>query len=380
MRPSAVVDERRSRPVLPEPRALSSEPLYERHSAMNSSGRILAPSALFLLIVGSSALPIGAQSGTTIPQSAPATDSQAVANKSEVTRYVSQPVDRGEYILGTGDRVTIRVFGADDLPDRPIEVSSDGQLNAPMLGRVQAAGVSVRAFEADLTRRYRTYFKTPEVFVTVTDYRSQPVTVVGAVNAPGVIQLRRPTRLMEVISQAGGLRPDAGDRVLVTQPVQPDAAPGAAIPNTFTTKEIDLQKIIEGSNPSLNFVIQANDLITIPKAKMVYIVGDVGRPGGYVLDGHSSTLSVLQAIALAGGINKTARAGDSRILRARSDNDNKRVETEINLKKILASKSPDVDLHANDILFVPSSTAKSAGLRSLQMAADIGTGIAIWHF
>src|SRR5260370_14531641 len=174
--------------------------------------------------------------------------------------------------------------------------------------------------EADLSNRYRAFFKDPQVSVFVTDYRSEPVTVVGAVNNPNVIKLHGPTRLMRVISQAGGLKQEAGDRVLVTRqlPLNKGATPtgGSNEPNAnFYLKEIDLLKIIDGTDPSANLIIEANDLITVPKAKMVYVVGDVGRPGGYVLDGHSSSLTVLQAIALAGGINKTAAAGNTRILR-----------------------------------------------------------------
>ena len=109
------------------------------------------------------------------------------------------------------------MFGADDMPERPTEVGPDGNINLPMVGKVHVSGVSVRDAEADLTNRYKKYFKEPEITVTVTDYRSQPVTVVGAVNAPGVVQLRGPTRLMRVLSQAGGLKPEAGDKVVITR-------------------------------------------------------------------------------------------------------------------------------------------------------------------
>ncbi len=128
-------------------------------------------------------------------------------------------------------------------------------------------------------------------------------------------------------------------------------------------KEIDLLKIIDGTDPSADVIVQANDLITVPKAKMIYVVGDVGKPGGYVLDGHSSSLTVLQAIALAGGINKTAAMGNTKILRTATGSDTNRVESEIDMKKIMASKAPDITLHANDILFVPTSAAKNAGLQ-----------------
>jgi polysaccharide export outer membrane protein len=303
-----------------------------------------------------------------------------VSDRTGITQYVSQPVNKNDYILGQGDRLSIRVFGADEVPDSPVDVSAEGDIMAPLVGRVNAGGMSVRELELALVQKYGKFYKDPEVTVTVVEYRSQPVTVVGSVNTPGVIQLRRPTRLMDVISQAGGLRADAGDRVLIARSSPSDNVAGHTIDRTSLIQEIDLRKIIEGQDPSLNILVRSNDLITIPKAKMVYVVGEVGRPGGYVLDGHSSTISVLQALALAGGVNKTAAAKQARILRSENDGDTHRIETRINLQKILASREPDVELHADEILFVPNSAARNAGLRALEIATNVGTGLAIWRF
>jgi polysaccharide export outer membrane protein len=317
----------------------------------------------------------------TVP-SVPAVRPETIADRVAASPIANLPVDRGAYILGTGDQLTVRVFGADDLPERPIEVGADGKVNLPMVGKVQAAGIPVRTLEANLTERYSTYFKDPQVSVNVTEYRSEPVTVVGSVNQPSVIQLRGPTRLMQVISQAGGLKPEAGDKVLITRPLSPDKGSSPTTGQNdasakFYVKQIDLQKIIDGSDPSLNVMVEANDVITVPKAKMVYVVGDVVRPGGYVLEGNSSSLSVLQALALAGGVSKTAASSKTRILRATGSGD--RIEARVNLNKIMGSKSPDIPLHADDILFVPNSTAKNASIRALEIAVNVGTGLAIWR-
>ena len=325
-------------------------------------------------------------SATTAAESMPVSQSQSAADKLADSASLYQPVDKGGYILGPGDQLSVRIFGADDIPDRPIEVGADGKISLPMVGKVQASGVSVRDVETDLTTRYRTYFKDPQVAVTVTDYRSQPVTVVGAVNAPGVIQLRGPTRLMRVISQAGGLKPEAGDRIIITRRLSPNQGTATSSPATgltepnasFYLKEIDLLKIIDGTDPSANLIVEANDLITVPRAKMIYVIGDVGRPGGYVLDGHSSKLTVLQAIALAGGVNRSAAYGSTKILRPTTGGDTPRTETQIDLKKILASKSPDISLHADDILFVPNSLTKVVTARTIEAAVGIGTGLLIW--
>jgi polysaccharide export outer membrane protein len=350
-----------------------------------------APRSIVLPILLAPALFISAAAqtaATTAAESTPVSQSQTAADKLADSASLYQPVDKGGYILGPGDQLSVRIFGADDLPDRPIEVGSDGKIGLPMVGKVQASGVSVRDVEADLTTRYRTYFKDPQLALTVTDYRSQPVTVVGAVNAPGVIQLRGPTRLMRVISQAGGLKPEAGDRIIITRRLPPNQgtatttsspATGLTEPNaSFYLKEIDLLKIIDGTDPSANLIVEANDLITVPRAKMIYVIGDVGRPGGYVLDGHSSKLTVLQAIALAGGVNRSAAYGSTKILRPTTGSDKPRSETQIDLKKILASKSPDISLHADDILFVPNSLTKVVTARTIEAAVGIGTGLLIW--
>ncbi len=316
-------------------------------------------------------------------QPAPVPDPRTIADRLAAATIVVPPIDKGAYILGYGDQVTVRVFGADDLPERPVEVGPDGKINLPMVGKVQASGISVRTLEANLITHYSVYFKEPQISVSVTDYRSEPVTLVGAVNNPNVVQLRGPTRLMQVISQAGGLRADAGDKVLITRPLPADKS-GAAAGGTndanakFYVKQIDLLQIIDGTDPSANVLVEANDVITVPKAKMVYVVGAVGRPGGYVLDGHSSTLSVLQAIALAGGTNSLAANSKSRILHVGKDGE--RVEAQVNLSKIMSNKSPDIPLHADDILFVPTSSAKSIGAKTLEAGVNVGTGLAIWHF
>jgi polysaccharide export outer membrane protein len=287
------------------------------------------------------------------------------------------PVDPGSYILGAGDMVSVRIFGADDLPAQPVEVGGDGKLNLPMVGPVPAAGMTVLHLQTELTKRYAYYFKQPQVTVTVAEYRSQPVTVVGAVNAPHVIDLRGPTRLMDVLSEAGGLEPVAGDKIMITRPASGKTAndPGG----DFSTQVIDLNKIIDGTDPNANVLVRAHDLITVPKAHMVYVVGDVVKPGGYVLDGQSS-LTVLQAIALAGGTTSTSALKNCHILKAPTEPGAQRQEASINLKKIMGNRSPDVSLHADDILFVPNSASKNAGLHALEVAANIGTGLAIWRF
>lgn len=130
---------------------------------------------------------------------------------------VNPTVDANNYVLGPEDTITVRVFAADDIPDRPAQIANDGTVSLPMIGQVQAAGLTIEQLQKALVIDYKKYFKNPEVTVQVTDFRSQPVSVAGNVNTPGVVQLRGNRNLLEVISMAGGLRADAGDSVLITR-------------------------------------------------------------------------------------------------------------------------------------------------------------------
>jgi polysaccharide export outer membrane protein len=154
--------------------------------------------------------------------------------------------------------------------------------------------------------------------------------------------------------------------------------PGAAEDSTgqFYTATVDTKRLLDAKDPSANIVVKPNDVIAVPKAEMVYVVGAVLKSGAFVLNQRNS-MSVLQALSMAEGLDKTSSAGRAKIIR-REEN-NKRIEIPADLKKILAGQSPDMPLYANDILFVPSSTAKNVSLRALEAAIQVGTGVAIYR-
>src|SRR6201991_572343 len=213
------------------------------------------------------------------------------------------------YVLGPEDQITVRVFAANDIPNKPVQIDNDGSVTLPMIGQVHAAGLTVEQLQANLVTAYKKYFKDPQVTVQVNDFRSQPVSVAGNVTTPGVVQLRGNRNLMEVISQAGGLRADAGDSVLITRNLSEGPIPvaGAFTDPTgkYSVAHINIRSIMSGKDPEANIQIKPHDVITVPRARLVYVLGNVGRPGGYVMT-ENETMSLTQAIALAGGWNKTA--------------------------------------------------------------------------
>src|SRR5437867_4019906 len=124
---------------------------------------------------------------------------------------------RSTYVLGPDDVVNIRVLDAEEITDKPVRISSTGQISLPMIGRLQAAGLTVEQLEAELVTQLKAYFKEPEVAVSMAEFRSQPVSVIGAVGNAGVLQLQGSKTLVEILSMAGGLRADAGYSIRITR-------------------------------------------------------------------------------------------------------------------------------------------------------------------
>jgi polysaccharide export outer membrane protein len=140
---------------------------------------------------------------------------------------------------------------------------------------------------------------------------------------------------------------------------------------------VNLKQIMDAEDPQGNILIFPHDVITVPKAEMVYVIGDVKRSGGFAL-GQDESISVLQALSLAEGLNGTADTRHARILRL-DTNTSQRVETYVDVKKILSGKSGDVRLLGDDILFIPGSIGKKTTLRAIEAAVQTGSGLVIWR-
>ena len=235
--------------------------------------------------------------------------------------------------------------------------------------------------KAALITRLKAHVKQPNVAVNVTEMRSQPVSVLGCVNTPGIQQLQGDKTLLEAISVAGGIRADAGGSVKITRDLAWGRIPLPSAKDDetgrYSVAELKLKSIMDAKNPRENFLVRPNDVITVARAQMVYVIGEVNKTGGFVLN-ERENVSVLQALSLAGGLNHAAAPGNARILRG-GPNSPQRTEIPVNLKRILASKGPDVPLEPEDILFVPNSVSKSAALRVLETGISVGTGLVIWR-
>lgn len=219
------------------------------------------------------------------------------------------------------------------------------------------------------------------VSVTVEEFRSQPVSVIGAVNTPGIHQLRGRKTLIEMLSLAGGLRQDSGNIVKITRKSQygPLGLPNSRISadGQYSVSSVDVKTLMEARDPQVNIQIEPEDVISVPRAEMVYVVGEISRAGGFVLNERES-ISVLKALALAGGLNRTASPQNAKILRSGGDGA-KSGEIPVDLSKVLDGRAKDVEMKSDDILFIPGSATKRASLRALEAAIQVGTGVAIWR-
>jgi polysaccharide export outer membrane protein len=266
------------------------------------------------------------------------------------------------YILGPDDQIFIRALEGLDLDDKPVLIGTNGNITLPLIGRVQAAGLTVEQLEAELTSRLKTYVLEPQISVTVTEFRSQPVSVFGAVNTPGVVQLRGRKTLYEVLSMAGGPRETAGSTISIIRVSENGPIPlaGASPDPTgrYSTAEINIQEVLDGKNPGANIEIKPHDVISVSQgnARMVYVVGDVQRAGGFNL-GQQRSISVLSAVALAGGLGHTALPDKAKILRPAPDPE-KHEEIPVNIKRILAGKAENIGLRMEDVLVIPTSSRK----------------------
>ena len=291
------------------------------------------------------------------------------------------PIQAQNYLLGPDDQISVRVLQVPEVAEKSVRIDFDGYISLPYVGRVRAAGMTTEQLREQLLSKFADIIREPDVAVSVEDFRSQPVSVFGAVNSPGVLQLRGGKRLLEVLSLAGGLRQDSGNTVNVTRAKSRGEIPllNAHSDRTgaFSVASVDLRSLVEARDPTLNIPILGDDVVSVPRAEMVYVIGDVPRSGAFVLTERKS-MSLLEALTMAGGMSRTAAPRAAKILRKPPDGD-ERDEIAVDVGKILKGKEKDVQLHSEDILYIPGSAVKRASLRAVEAAIQMGTGIAVFR-
>ena len=343
-----------------------------------------------------------------------------------------------DYVIGSGDVLAVEVFDVPEL-SREVRVSQTGTIRLPLVPvRLHVSGLTEIQTAAKISEVLQAngLVSHPEVNVNVKERKNKPITVVGAVGHPMVVQADRQITLIEVLAEAGGIANDAGDTVIISRPepnftndpsepslIGPeDAGPAASIkkssvppsnvpsdskdtssvpsptspspasvvtppaageppkidppPNTSVIT-VNLIEILERGNTSNNIVLQPGDVVTVPHAGIVYALGAVSRPGGFVVSNDRAQLTTLKLLSLAGGLDRTAQSEHAVIVRR--DINGQQREVGLDLKKIMKFQAEDVRLQPSDILYVPKSANKQFLFRTAELSIAIATGVLIYR-
>ena len=267
--------------------------------------------------------------------------------------------------ISSGDLLDVNVYGVPDLTQK-VRVSNSGDGYFPLLGNIHLDGLTIEDAQSAIEKKMVDggIMKNPHVTVFVSEY-SSGVSMLGMLQKPGIYPLLGTRHLYDMISAAGGMAQGAGRLITVTHHDDP------MNPITITLS----------NDPKLsaqnNIEIKQGDTIEVLKAGVVYVVGEVAHASGLIMD-SGQNLSVMKAVALSGGTTRVAALDAAKIIR--KDDKGNPVEVPVQLKKMFQGKAADVDLVADDILFIPTSAGKNAALHGMETALQLVTGVSLRHF
>ncbi len=344
-------------------------------SRLPRRGQWISGFIAFLLLAGTAAAQQPANTDhhsaeqNSTPANLPAAEPMSHATVSASTGQASKTDDASKNIteeatvakLGPGDLIEVSVYNVPELSSK-VRVSNAGDIYLPLIDYVHVDGLTQEEAQTLIQKRLEDggFVRSPHVTIFVDEAASQGVTILGEVGKPGIYPDTASHKLYEVISQAGGFSPSASRKIAVLRRNQAEPI------------HIDLPRNL-ADDVSGNIDILPGDTITVPRAPIVYVVGDVGRPAGLLVDNGS--LTVLQALALAGGTNRTAKLSAARIIRKGPTG---MTEQKLEIKKMLEAKSPDMTLQADDILFIPVSGGKVLAGRTFEAAMNAATAVSIY--
>jgi polysaccharide biosynthesis/export protein len=304
----------------------------------------------------------GIQASAPVRTATPASQVAVTSNGTNSNHPTTADIKDDRPVLtkfGPGDLLEISVYNVPELSTKA-RVSNSGEIYLPLIDYVHVAGLTQEEAQAVIEKRLQDggFVRNPHVTIFVDEAESQGVTLLGEIAKPGIYPDTADHKLYEILSQAGGFTQMASHDIAIIRRGKPEAI------------RVDLPRNL-ADDLSGNVDVLPGDTINVPRAPVVYVVGDVGRPSGLIVD--NGTMTVLQALALAGGANHTAKMGGVRIIHRSASGT--MTESKVPLKKIMEAKSPDITLQADDILFVPMSgvkvTAGKAGDAALGAAAGV---------
>ena len=323
--------------------------------------RLLHPSlviaALLTLFAAASVAQIGTQqmsgssngsssSGATGPGSQSRSDAAAAMQSSALMMV---PEDFAKLTLAPGFLVSLKVLDDTDMTG-PFRIDQNGDIDVPILGTMHIAGGTISQARVQIRKKLLDdqILKDPQVNLAVLEYTAPEVTIVGEVTSPGKYPLLAPRTLVDVLALAGGTTLTAGNEIQITH----SGANGTSI------AESTLVHYSRTTDPDAvkHAIVNPGDTVLVKRAGIVYVLGAVMRPGGYVMQ-EEGTLSVLQAISLANGTTLVAKTGTIYLLRRNADGSE--VDIPLPYKKLIRGQGAEVQLQAKDVLYVPTSQVKA---------------------
>jgi polysaccharide export outer membrane protein len=284
-----------------------------------------------------------------------------------------------DYKIGPEDLIEISVFEEEKL-NKTVRVSSQGNISLPLLGILRVKGLTADEVEKEIRELLaEKYLQDPHVSVFIKEYRSQRISVVGAVEKPGPYDVTGQKTILGILGMAGGLKEGAGPLLFLIRPPQPEEEvssgekdSGAMKPNTFV---IDLEELLVRGDLTLNLPVIHGDVINIPISGKIFVGGEVKSPGGFSLQGKKVTVS--QAIAMAQGLKPEAKGGEAKIFRY-SGKGSEREILPADIYAIQKGQSEDPALKENDILIVPKSGTKALFYGVLETVKGlVGFGVSL---
>jgi polysaccharide export outer membrane protein len=300
----------------------------------------------------------------TLAVSATTAQTKADAQKlaSPTVLLAGEGVEQSRLRVGPGDLLGVKVFDVGELTQE-VRVSDRGEAIFTFLGPLQLAGLTTAEAQTLVENRLRdgNYVREPHVSIMIQEYATQGVSVLGQVGKPGVYPVLGSRTLLDVISEAGGITPLAAHEATIKRRKGGDVISASLSDNPGELLASDVE-------------LWPGDTVIVPKAGIVYVIGDVGRPGGFIME-NNGRVTLLEAVALAAGVNRTAAQSKTRVIRKTAGGYE---DMPVDLKRVLQGKAADIPLEREDIVYVPPSMAKTLLLHSPQVLESAAASAAVY--
>jgi polysaccharide export outer membrane protein len=271
--------------------------------------------------------------------------------------------------IGSDDLLAVSVYDSPELT-RTVRVGADGVIRLPMLKkRIKVEGLMPSDVETAIATALTNeeLIVDPLVTVTVVEYHSRPINVMGAVKKPITFQAEAPVTLLHALARAEGLSSDAGQEILITRaaPLSDAAAPPLV-------QRISVKALIDGADPAANVTLTGGEEIRVPEAGRIYVVGNVKRPGAFTLQDNAQS-TVLKALAMAEGL--LPYAGKQAYIYRTEGGAGGKNEIPVELRKIMDRKAADVALMPNDILYITDNKGRRLSMTALERISVFGAAL-----